>query len=301
MTPLRFTVITTCLNRAHFIERTICSVLDQGYEPLQFIVVDRGSCDETADIVGLYENELTTVSAPGASKAQAINAALDAATGDVIAFVDDIMLPGALHEMARRMATPGSPDWFVGQSVQLDDEDYELGVLAPVAPQGLSQYLMHDAGVLPLHATFIRRSLLESMGGLDGDLVHAFDYDLNCRLLATGIRPVLTGVQVAGHRDQSATLTAEEALQQGLEFITVARRYASQLSLREQAALWRNCDERQRIYALAEAELSPDSARQKLWARLRRHPWWIMDETVRHTLMHGIAHPSPAALVRPAA
>jgi GT2 family glycosyltransferase len=301
MTPMRYTVIATSLNQARFIERTICSVLDQGCEPLQFIVVDRGSTDETAQIISLYENELTFLSAPGATKAQAIKAALAEATGQVIAFVEDVILPGALHEMARRMSAPGSPDWFVGQGVELSDDDFELSGIVPVAPPSLAGYLMHDAGLLPLHATFIRRSLLEAAGGFDADLVHAFDYDLCCRLLAAGNRPTLTGVRVAGCRGHAATLTADEALRQGLEFITVARRYASRLTLREQAALWRNCDQRQRIYALAEAELSPDSARQKLWGRLRRHPWWIMDETVRHTLMHGIAHPAPTALARTAA
>ena len=300
MTPIRFTVITTCLNAGPFIERTICSVLDQGYDALQYIVIDRGSTDETGEIISVYEDELTWLSQAGATKSQAINAALSHARGDVIVFADDVLMPCVLHDMARRM-TPGSPDWFVGQSVALDRNDFELRRVAPVAPPSLARYLMHDAGSLPLQATFIRRSLLESIGGFDTNLVHAFDYDCWCRLMSLGHRPTLIGLELTGSREHADTLTAAETLTQGLEYITVARRYANHLSLRDQAALWRNCDERQRIYALAEAELSPSDARKNLWSRLLSHPWWIMDETIRNTLMHGVAHPAPAALTRTAA
>ncbi len=301
MTPIRFTVITTCLDAAATIERTLCSVLDQGCESLQYLVIDRGSTDETGRIISLYENELIWLSQAGASHAQALNMALGHATGDVIVFADDLLMPGVLHEMAKRMSLPGAPQWFVGQSVQLDGDDVELGRIAPVMPAGLARYLMHDSGLLPLQSTFISRPLLEAVGGFDESLAHAHDYDCWCRLMAQGHRPTLIGLELTGCRQQAETLTAAQALTQGLEFITVARRHANRLSLRDQAALWRNCDQRQRIYALAEAELSPSEARRHLWSRLLSHPWWIMDESVRHTLMHGITHPAPAALTRTAA
>ncbi len=301
MTPMHFTVITTCLNSAATIERTICSVLDQGYESLQYIVIDRGSKDETGEIISLYENELIWLSEAGATHAQALNTALSHAKGETIVFADDVLLPGVLHDMAKRMSLPGAPQWFVGHSIQLDRDDVEVGSVQPVMPASLSRYLMHDAGMLPLQSTFIARALLSSADNFDGSLIHAHDYDCWCRLMAQGHRPTVIGLELTGCWPHAETLTAAQTLTQGLEFITIARRYASQLSLRDQAALWRNCDQRQRIYALAEAELSPSEARGHLWQRLLSHPWWIMDESVRHTLMHGITHPAPAALTRTAA
>ncbi len=300
MTPIRFTVITPCLDAAHTIERTLCSVIDQGYDRLQYIVIDRGSNDETANILKLYENDITWLSQQGATRAQAMATAMSIATGDVIAIVDDLLLPDALSEISRRMSLPGSPDWFVGQMVQMDSHDMEVGRVTPTAPASLARFLMHDSGVLPLGAMFMRRSMLASVGGIDATLEQAHDYDLCCRLLVQGYRPTMTPLAVTGRWEKETSLPAASALQQGLEYITIARRYASHLTLREQAALWRNCDERQRIYALAEAELSPSEARKQLWARLRSHPWWIMNPSVRHTLMHGVSHPAPAVL-RPAA
>ena len=42
MTP-RLTIITPSYNQAGFLQRTLDSVLDQGYENLEYIVVDGGS------------------------------------------------------------------------------------------------------------------------------------------------------------------------------------------------------------------------------------------------------------------
>ena len=85
----RITVITPSLNQAEFLERAICSVLDQGYENLEYIVMDGGSCDNSAEIIRLYEEDLTFwQSAPDEGPADAINQAIRRATGDIIAVLN---------------------------------------------------------------------------------------------------------------------------------------------------------------------------------------------------------------------
>src|SRR5206468_6862008 len=50
----KITLVTPALNSAHYIERTIDSVLRQGYPNLEYFVMDGGSTDGTLDIVKNY-------------------------------------------------------------------------------------------------------------------------------------------------------------------------------------------------------------------------------------------------------
>ena len=292
----RFTIITTCHNAVATIERTICSVLDQGYDDTQYIVIDRGSTDETGEIISLYENELTWLSERHAPAASAINAAMELAEGEVVGFVQDLLLPAALTEVSRRMEGSDRIPWLVGQTVRVNDDDVQVGVNPVAAPASLLPLLMHDSGELPLTASFFRRELLAEHGPFDPSLPLAFDYEYTCRLHAAGVTPTVIPQQLAAEREASPTAAA--TLQRGLELIAAAQRYTRDLPLRQQYLLWRNCDERLRIHALAEVELQPQHARNLLWQQLKTRPWWIMDHAIRQTLMHGVTHPVPAEMAR---
>ena len=91
----RLTIITPSFNQAGFLERTLRSVLDQGYEDLEYFVVDGGSTDGSVDIIRRYEDRLAWwVSEPDGGQTDALNKALTARDGR----------RHRLHQLRRRLS-----------------------------------------------------------------------------------------------------------------------------------------------------------------------------------------------------
>ena len=82
---LKISIVTPNRNGAKFLEKTIRSVLDQGYQNLEYIVIDGASDDDSMAIIHRYRDRLSLViSEPDSGHTDAINKGLRAATGDVM-------------------------------------------------------------------------------------------------------------------------------------------------------------------------------------------------------------------------
>jgi len=288
----RFSVIIPSLNQARFLERAICSVLDQG-EPVELIVVDGGSHDGSASIIA--EDLHCWMSAPDEGPAEAINRGLAKATAPwvLVLHADDVLLPGSLHEAAAAIDRGPETQWLVGHCLRIGERDQAMGRITATLPESLGAFLMHDSGVLPASATFYRRSLLTACGGFDPSLGFAYDYELACRLLARGHVPALLDRVVAAAREHDGSRSTRHVLGRGQELIDAAERFAGDLGLKQRYAVSRSCDERRRIYALAAAEAQQSESRRFLWHQLLRRPWWLASASYRRVLLQGVAHPGP--------
>jgi glycosyltransferase involved in cell wall biosynthesis len=96
MTPL-VSVIVPAFNAGRYIDATLASILAQGYAPLEIIVVDDGSTDDTPARVRAYGSRVRYYrqnNSGGCSKPR--NLGIDVARGDVLSFFDsdDLMCAG---------------------------------------------------------------------------------------------------------------------------------------------------------------------------------------------------------------
>jgi glycosyltransferase involved in cell wall biosynthesis len=83
------TVITVTLNDAEKLEKTICSVLEQTYPHIEYIIIDGGSTDSTPDLLKKYEGKIhRVVSEPDNGIFDAMNKGIDLATGTWIIFLN---------------------------------------------------------------------------------------------------------------------------------------------------------------------------------------------------------------------
>jgi glycosyltransferase involved in cell wall biosynthesis len=198
--------------------------LNQDYPHVEYIVVDGGSTDGTLDVLHRYREQLRWVSEPDGGQAEAINKGWRMARGEILAWLnsDDIYRPGAIR--AAVDALQRHPD--VGAIY--GDCDY-------IAADGhfLERYETHSFDYLtfirtarspvPQPSTFLRRAVLESVGGLDETLHLALDWEY---WLRAGARfPIVYVPQtLACYRVHGVSKSATHSLGYAVETVRVYRR-----------------------------------------------------------------------------
>lgn len=181
--PVTISIITPSFNQAAYLEQTLQSVLGQRDLVHEFFVLDGGSDDGSVEIIEKYADGIDWwVSEPDKGQCDAIHRGFAKATGDVLYWInsDDVLLPGALRAVHDAFGRDAGLEVLTGYGVAIDGEDRIIQMKRRV----------HDSpwwgmlGYLRVHqpCTFFRRSLYESVGGLDLDLHCTLDTDLWYRM-----------------------------------------------------------------------------------------------------------------------
>jgi len=195
----KLTIITPSFNQATFVERTIRSVLDQGYENLEYLVVDGGSADGSAEIIERYADRLAWwVSEPDEGQTHALNKGLERATGDVVAYInsDDYYLPGAFDAAVEALESSGAL-WAVGAARFVDSAGEVTEVWRPEPPPaGKHWWILYPWGV-PQAATLWRRDAFLRHGSFRTDMHYVFDTEFGLRLAFAGELPALIDRELA--------------------------------------------------------------------------------------------------------
>jgi len=115
------TIITPAYNCEKYIAQTIDSVLDNGYENIEYIVIDDGSSDSILDILAGYEYgepRFTAFAHLNMGEQRTVNKALAMVKGEYFMIVnaDDPLMPGAINVLVAFMECHPDvicayPDW----------------------------------------------------------------------------------------------------------------------------------------------------------------------------------------------
>jgi glycosyltransferase involved in cell wall biosynthesis len=177
-------VITPSLNSGRFIQETIESVVSPYAE---HIVIDGGSTDNTIDILGEYNIEW--ISEPDTGQSNAINKGFAMANGcnrDIIAYLnaDDTYLDLTLNLVVSYFENHPETDMVYGDGIITDESGksrnyYHCGKIS------LQDLTKCKCNVFQ-PSVFMRKRIVDDIGGMDEHLHLAMDLDYWIRVLKAG-------------------------------------------------------------------------------------------------------------------
>jgi glycosyltransferase involved in cell wall biosynthesis len=180
-------VIIPTYNHAAFLAEALESVLAQTRTPLEVIVVDDGSTDETAEVLRNYQRRIRVLSQPNRGVAAARNAGAAVASGELLAFLDadDAWFPAKLERQVARF--DGAPEIGLIHCgvAEVDIRGRQFRVRLDGMEGWVStEMLLFRRGVIlgGGSAAVIRRATFLLVGGFDEVLSTSADWDLYYRV-----------------------------------------------------------------------------------------------------------------------
>jgi len=153
-------VITVVYNNVKHIERTLRSVINQTYSPIEFIVIDGASDDGTFAILEKYKNHFSQfISEPDKGIYHAMNKGLAIAKGDYVIFVnsgDEFHEPQTVEQV---FSTQAFADIYYGETEMINESLKSQGKRRHKAPEKLSLKSFKHGMSVCHQAIYIKRSI----------------------------------------------------------------------------------------------------------------------------------------------
>ena len=211
-------LITVVLNGGDALRRTFESVCTQGYQPIEYIVIDGGSTDGSLDVIKDHDGCISYwTSEPDQGISDAFNKGITVATGDYIGLLnaDDWLSPDQIETAVNLL--------------QATDAGFAFGDLLYHAPdgtilhkiQGDPDYGTKITSLMPAlnHPTMlVRRRVFDDIGGFDLRYKVAMDYDWALRAHLAGhqgvhSKDILGHMTLAGASDRQFIRSLAEVRQ----------------------------------------------------------------------------------------
>ncbi|WP_316792249.1 glycosyltransferase family 2 protein [Pedobacter frigoris] len=181
---MRVSMITVVFNCGHFIEDCIRSIISQEYRDIEYILIDGGSTDGTLAVIEKYSAHIACIrSEPDLSMYDAINKAIELATGEVIGILnaDDVLAESDVVSAVVNCFRRNSCDAVYGNLNFAKRND--LTKIVRIWKSGSFKKSDFRFGWMPPHPTlYLKRVIFKNFGGYSLSFGNSGDYEMILRL-----------------------------------------------------------------------------------------------------------------------
>lgn len=186
MREYSISVITPCYNGARYLGETIESALAQTQPPLEVIVVDDGSTDDSAAIAESFGPPVRVIRQSNQGESVARNRGIAEARGTHLLFLDadDLLHTEALQVLSSALGAEADAVARMGCAVFHDDPDRPYQTRQATADAFFPDIIRGNLG--PPHTWLVPTAIAKRVGGFRSDLQIYEDWEFWCRVGLTG-------------------------------------------------------------------------------------------------------------------
>lgn len=214
-------VVIPTYNCGEYICASVENALAQTHRPIEVVVLDDGSTDDTRERLRAYGGRIQYIYKPNRGVPAARNAAIAAAEGDFVALLDadDLCDTRRVERQLSLLSTHPNVGFVACQAaiMNLDGKFTGEGYTPAGAFGGTGDVVIGRASALLriLKASFflaptvlVRKSVLETVGGYDESIPVCEDFDLTLRLLQVCDMGYINDALYFYRRGRAASLSA---------------------------------------------------------------------------------------------
>ena len=271
--PLIVSVIITTYNRARYLPQSIDSVLRQGYQNIEIVVVDDGSTDNTKEVLQQYpEVKYVYQSNQGISAAR--NTGIDNSIGECLVFLDadDWFFDNSLNVSVAVLEAHPQAAFVYGTYRTVNDD----GEIIPENfdnqdfPGNPYLHLLQN-NFIAMHATVLYRRWVFDFFRYDCNLRASEDYDMYLKIART--YPIIHHPHViAAYRRHAENMSGNIRLMLTCVFKVLQRQVPLLQSEEEMRSLFKGRERWRNFYG------------QMLYKQLRRSPFLSFQKNTRFAL-----------------
>jgi len=182
------TVLMSVYNGEEFLSESIESVLGQTFQNIEFLIIDDGSTDGSAEIINKYSNNdsrIVFIKKNNTGLTDSLNIGLRHASGEWIARLDadDIALPNRLQDQLNFVVANKDVSLLGGRCVEIDQTGMEVKKHSyPSDHNILMKHLRSIKKFFPHSSAFFNKQIVVDLGGYNERFRRSQDCDLWLRI-----------------------------------------------------------------------------------------------------------------------